>query len=174
MVYISPTQINAQLPAQVAGSAVIVLHTAGGVSDALNISILPVAPAIFLSGTAGPVTGIALIFRATNHDIVTVSNHVHPDDRLTIYLTGMGLTSPEVPSGTPAPADPPASVVVAPVVTLGGVPLFVGFAGLTPGWVGVDQIDVVVPFKGIPTGFDIQLTITQGGFSTSVLVRVVN
>ena len=174
VVYISPTQINAQLPAQVAGSAIIVLHTAGGVSDALNISILPVAPAIFLSGTAGPVTGIALIFRATNHDIVTVSNPVHPDDRLTIYLTGMGLTSPEAPSGTPAPADPPASVVVAPVVTLGGVPLFVGFAGLTPGWVGVDQIDVVVPFKGIPTGFDIPLTITQGGFSTSVLVRVVN
>jgi uncharacterized protein (TIGR03437 family) len=86
----------------------------------------------------------------------------------------MVLTSPEVPSGTPAPADPPASVVVAPVVTLGGVPLFVGFAGLTPGWVGVDQIDVVVPFKGIPTGFDIPLTITQGGFSISVLVRVVN
>jgi uncharacterized protein (TIGR03437 family) len=69
----------------------------------------------------------------------------------------------------------PLSSALLPVtVTLGGANLFVGFAGLAPGFVGVDQINVTVPFKNVPTGFDIPLTITQGGASTTVPVRVLN
>ena len=79
---------------------------------------------------------------------MTVSNPIHSNDHLTIYVTGMGQTLPEVPAGQPAPSDPLAKAVLPPTVTLGGTPLFVDFAGLTPGVVGVDQINVTVPFKG--------------------------
>jgi len=65
-------------------------------------------------------------------------------------------------------------VLVQPVVTLGGVALPVEYAGLTPGTVGVYQINVIVPFKGVPTGFEIPLTVSQGGNSTTIPVRVVN
>jgi len=40
--------------------------------------------------------------------------------------------------------------------------------------VGVYQINALVPFKGVPLGFDIPLTINQGGSSTTIPVRVVN
>jgi uncharacterized protein (TIGR03437 family) len=175
VLYISPTQVNAQLPLHMEGAAaVFVLHTAGGVSDGFSKTILSVAPAAFLSGTAGPMLNIPLVFREANHELVTVSNPVHLNDRLTIYLTGMGITSPEVPSGAMPPADPPASVVVQPSVTLGGVGLPVALACLVPGVAGVNQVSVVVPFRGVPTGFEVPLTVTQGGSSTTLTVRVVD
>jgi uncharacterized protein (TIGR03437 family) len=40
--------------------------------------------------------------------------------------------------------------------------------------VGVYQINAKVPFKNIPSGFDIPLVILQGGASTTVAVRVIN
>jgi uncharacterized protein (TIGR03437 family) len=105
---------------------------------------------------------------------VTVSNPVHPNDLLTIYLTGMGDILPSVPDGAPAPSEPLSTPLLPATVTLGGVSLPVGFAGLTPGLVGVYQINVSVPSRGLPLGFDIPLNITQGGLTTTIPVRVVN
>jgi uncharacterized protein (TIGR03437 family) len=174
MIYVSPTQINAQLPFQMSGNANIVLKTPGGSSDALRTTVLPTAPAVFLSGTAGPVTGIPVIFRSTNGELVTPSNPIHPSDHISIYLTGMGQTMPAVPSGAPAPSDPLSLVLAQPTITLGGVNLPIEYAGLTPGSVGVYQINAAIPFKGLPEGFQIPLTITQGGMTNTTLVRVVN
>lgn len=174
MVFVSPTQINAQLPFQVSGNTDIVLRTPGGTSDALHIVILPAAPAVFHSGTAGPITGIPTVVRATNGELATNSNPLHPNDRITIYLTGMGQTSPAVETGAPAPSDPLSSALLPATVSLGGTNLFIDFAGLVPGGVGLYQINALIPFKGVPTGFDIPLTISQGGGSTTIPVRVVN
>jgi uncharacterized protein (TIGR03437 family) len=172
--FVSPTRINTQLPFGSAGKAEMVLHTPNGVSDTLYVNILPTAPAVFRSGSAGPVADISTVFRAANGQLVTPSNPVHMEDRLTIYLTGMGRTWPEVEDGTPAPASPLSTTLVPPIVTLGGATLPVEYAGLTPGAVGVYQINVIVPFKGVQTGFEIPLTVTQGGNATTTMVRVVN
>jgi uncharacterized protein (TIGR03437 family) len=174
LIYVSPTQINAQMPFQVSGSADVVLRTPGGTSDALRVTILPAAPTVFLAGVAGPVTGIPTIVRSTNGELVTTSNPIHPSDHITIYLTGMGKTTPNVPTGAPAPSAPLATALLAPTVTLGGMSLPVDFAGLTPGSVGLYQINVSIPFKGVPVGFDIPLAISQGGTTNTTLVRVVN
>lgn len=174
MEFVSDTQINAQLPFNAAGNATVVLHTTGGLSDALNITIAPTAPSVFHSGTAGPLSGLPTIVRSVNGEFVTTSNPIHPEDQLTIYLTGMGKTVPDVRTGDSSPAAPLASAAVQPTVTLGGANLSVMFAGLTPGLVGVYQINAQVPLKGIPTGFDIPLTISQGGNSSTLMVRVVN
>lgn len=174
MQFVSPTRINAQLPFTFSGKGELVLHTPTGVSDTLYVNILAAAPSVFRSGAAGPLTNIATIFRAANGYIVTPSNPIHPEDRITIYVTGLGKTWPEVEDGKPAPANPLSSVIVPPNVSLGGVSLPIEFAGLTPGLVGVYQINAIVPFKGVPTGFEVPLTVTQGGNVTTVPVRVVN
>jgi len=104
---------------------------------------------------------------------VTDTNPVHRGDIITIYLTGMGTVNPAAPAGLPAPMDPLAVAIVQPTVTLGGVGLPLYFAGLSPGQVGVYQIDVAVP-ANTPTGLTIPLTINQGGQTTTLNVRVVN
>jgi len=86
----------------------------------------------------------------------------------------MGLTTPDVKSGYPGPTDPLALTQVQPTVFLDGVELPISYSGLAPGQVGVDQINVQVPFSGLPRGMAIPLTITQGNYQTTVNVRVVD
>ena len=172
MLFVSSQQINGQLPANVNGNATMTLRTPGGISDNFYFSILPAAPSIFRSGTAGPETGLATIFRNDNGQLITPTNPIHPGDIIVIYATGMGRTSPFVDSGLAAPAIPLPNTVIAAAVTLGGVPLNVLYAGLVPGEVGVYQVNALVP-QGVPEGMDIPLVVSQAGSSTALSVRVV-
>jgi uncharacterized protein (TIGR03437 family) len=172
VIFVSPSQINGQLPFQVDGNVTMILRTPGGVSDNFNLTILPTAPGVFRNATAGTQQDLPAVYRARNGLLVTASNPVHRGDTISIYLTGLGRTSPAVEAGVPAP-DPPVSVVVAPVVTLAGVDLPVEFAGLSPGSIGVYQINVRVP-PNVPPGLDQALTISQGSSATTLSVRVVD
>ena len=75
-------------------------------------------------------------------------------------------------AGTPAPHEPLAIAVNKPTVQLGGVDLNIFFAGLTPGQIGVYQVNAIVP-RNVPLGFDIPLTVRQGDQITTLSVRVV-
>jgi len=169
---LSPTEINAQLPYQIAGNATVILRTPSAISNGLTISIRAAAPSVFRSGAAGPETGLATVIRAKNNGLVTPSNPIHPDDTIIVYATGLGRTAPPWEAGAAAPSDPLALAVEQPEVTLGGVSLPVLYAGLVPGQVGVYQINAAVP-SWAPLGMEVPLTISQGGYSTSLDVRVV-
>ena len=172
MLFVSSTQINAQLPFQVEGSTTLILRTPGGVSDNFNMTILPAAPSVFRS-TVGGENNVPTVVRSSNNLTVTPSNPIHRGDTITIYLTGMGKTSPAIEAGIPAPNEPLASVLIPPSIDLGGVALPVAFAGLAPGQVGVYQINAVVP-RWVPTGMTVPLNISQTGGATSLPVRVVD
>jgi uncharacterized protein (TIGR03437 family) len=172
MIFASSNKLNAQLPFQVDGNVTMILRTPGGVSDNFNMTILPAAPSVFRSGVAGPQTDVPTVVRAHNNALVTMSNPIHRGDTIVIYLTGMGRTSPAVDSGMPSPAEPLASTLIEPAVSLGGVSLPLLFSGLTPGEVGVYQINAKVP-DWVPTGLSIPLSIAQNSASTSLSVRVV-
>jgi uncharacterized protein (TIGR03437 family) len=172
MLFVSSQQINAQLPFPVEGNTTLRLNTPGGVSDNFNLTILPSAPSVFRASAAGSDIQIPTIVRALNNEMVTPSNPVHRGDTLVIYATGLGRTSPAVDAGVPTPSEPLSSTIVAPTVTIGGVPIQVQFAGLTPGYIGLYQINAVVG-RGVPVGLSVPLNINQGAGATSVSVRVV-
>jgi uncharacterized protein (TIGR03437 family) len=173
MLYASPSQINAQLPLNLSGQATVTLYTPGGTSDDYQLSVQPVAPAIFQSGAAGPLTGIPVVVKASNQQLVTPANPIHSGDVITIYATGLGSTSPQVEAGLAAPFFPLAVTTIPPDVGLGGVPLAVSYAGLAPGEVGVYQINARAPARA-PQGNQVPLTVAQGGVTASVNVRVVD
>jgi uncharacterized protein (TIGR03437 family) len=173
MLYASPSQINAQLPLHLSGQVTLTLYTPGGTSDDYQLNVQPVAPAIFQSGIAGPLTGIPVVVKASNQQLVTPANPIHSGDVITIYATGLGSTSPQIEAGLPAPFAPLAVTTVLPDVRLGGVPLAVLYAGLAPGEVGVYQINARAPARA-PQGDQVALTLTQASVTTSVNVRVVD
>jgi uncharacterized protein (TIGR03437 family) len=150
----------------------MVLYTPGGTSNNLDFTVLPLAPSVFRTGVAGPMHGIPTVVRVKNNLLVTTANPIHRGEKIVIYATGLGLTSPRVATGSAAPANPLAQAIVQPVVSLGGLSLPLSYAGLTPGEVGVYQINAWVP-GWAPTGMQVPLTITQGSFSTTLTVRVI-
>lgn len=173
LMFVSPTQINAQLPYQATGKVTMILNTPGGVSDNFNLTIAPTAPGVFQAQV--PETGDFWpnVVRTDNQLLATDSNPIHPGDELTIYVGGMGQTNPVIDAGVPAPADPVAVPLVAPAVTIGSTALTVSSYSLVPGQIGIYQIAVTVP-KRVPTGLNVPLVITQGTASTTIAVRVVD
>jgi len=164
---VSSGQINAQLPFDVVGSASIVLSTSGGMTKPFSFSPQANAPAIFRTAGDGP-----MIIRTVDGKFITNSTPIHLNEKLIIYLTGMGTTTPSVGAGDGSPSAPPAIAAATPTITLGGASIFVLSAELVPNEVGVYQIEAQVPFHHIPTGSNIPFTITQGSYSTTVKVKV--
>jgi uncharacterized protein (TIGR03437 family) len=146
LVFVSPTQINAQLPYEVtqfdpAFPFPAVVVTSGGVASlaANSATILGSAPGIFQYGTNRAI--------AQNQD-----NSLNASDKpakvgstIIVYVTGGGALDHTVATGAGAPSNPLARVVQPITATIGGQPATVSFAGLTPGFVGLVQVNLVVP-----------------------------
>ncbi|HML15958.1 MAG TPA: hypothetical protein VK419_02995 [Bryobacteraceae bacterium] len=101
-------------------------------------------------------------------------------DILTIYLTGLGLATPNgnpagkaLPTGTNPPID--GSVLyetpTLPTVTIGGIPATVLFSGLVPGYAGEYQIDVQVP-SGVTNGDNVPVVVTMLGASDTTNISI--
>ena len=174
LLFVSAQQLNAQLPFNVGGNVAMSIHTPAGISNNYNFVVNAAAPAIFLSGTAGPETGLATIFRADNGQLVTPTNPLHPNDTVIIYLTGMGPTSPGVAAGLATPMSLLSYVTQTPTLTVGSSNLNVLYAGLVPGYIsGLYQINATLP-SSVTQGESVPLVISQGGSTTTLSVRVVN
>jgi uncharacterized protein (TIGR03437 family) len=174
ILFVSPTQVNAQMPFETIGNVTLTLRTPGGTSDNYNLLVESNAPSVF-QVLAPDKTTVSTVFRNDDGLLVTSSHPIHRkgNEALVIYVTGLGVTSPAVASGMPSPTNPLSIALTAPTVTLGGVSLPVLFYGLAPGEVGVYQINVSVP-GSVPNGFPVPLVISQGSSSTSLAVRVVD
>ena len=79
------------------------------------------------------------------------------------YANGLGPTSNQPASGSPAPTDPNnlADTTTTPVVMIGGVQAQVQFSGLAPGFVGLYQVNAYIP-SGLASGNQ-PITIAIGG-----------
>ena len=171
---VSPSQINAQLPLTVGAAGQLIAYTPGGVSNSFSLgSIQPTAPSVLqVPSGPGSATLVPAVFRAASSLPVNLVDPIHKGDHLIIYASGLGPTTPSVDAGAVSPSNPPAIVLLTPVVTLDGVNCPVTFAGLTPGQIGVYQIDVNVP-QGVTQGLSVALTVSQGTSASTVYVRVV-
>lgn len=101
-------------------------------------------------------------------------------DYLVIYITGLGVTTPNGdPNGKPLAtgAVPPADGSVLyetptqPTVTIGGIATKVLYSGLAPGFPGEYQLDVQVP-SGVVNGDDIPVVVTMAGNSDTATVSI--
>src|SRR6202000_3092132 len=88
---------------------------------------------------------------------------------VTIWVNGAGEVSPALKTayspGTTALTAYPKPVLPLSV-TVGGIPCFVVFEGITPGLVGVTQVNLVVP-PGLTPGLQ-PVVVTVGGVASPV------
>jgi len=170
--YSSAGQINAQVPIELLANsnlqAVIKLNLPGiaAITVPETIALDSVRPGIFLAdATQGVVVDI-------QNRLVNASAPAAANDVVVIYATGLGATNPQAETGKAAPSSPPGVVVVTPVVTIGGRTATVEFAGLTPGFVGLNQINVRIP-TGVTPGSNVPLIVSQNGIPSNTVIMAV-
>ena len=171
LLYVSPTQINAQVPLELAGSTLttvqVLLNGVSGPGAVLTMS--PTGPGIFAVNQAG--TGRGAVLHSSSHGAVTSSDPARPSEFLEVYMNGLGATTPSVGTGQAASSNPVSVAVLQPTATLGGVAARVSFAGLAPGFVGLYQVNIEVPANA-PPGEDQLLLISNGVSSNPVTVSI--
>jgi uncharacterized protein (TIGR03437 family) len=148
---VTPWQINAQLPAWVPeGAATFQVRFAdGSASNIATEQVLSSAPQVLtLPNEPYPDCQSAVFHAGTGIQ----ANQLHPataGEIVEIYAIGLGPTDPMVLPGMPAPASPPAMAIGPTTVSmsdrLNDVDAPVLFAGLTPGLIGLYQVNVKVP-----------------------------
>ena len=166
--YASSQQINFQIPYDAgSGPAEIRVERDGQRGNAVSADIAVRAPRILrFIGDYGIIVNQDGTFPMPPIPNVAC-RPARAGDALTVYAIGLGPTSPVVESGVASPADPLAYASPVPSVTFGGglsgaastvTPLF---AGLTPGLVGLFQINVIVP-SDAPKGPSVPFYLLQG------------
>ncbi|MEQ1883423.1 MAG: hypothetical protein ABL967_00050 [Bryobacteraceae bacterium] len=170
---VSPTESVAQLPFTVSGAAALVVRSPGGISSPFPITVATTAPAIFHTAETPEGSGLPAIYRDDNGAPVMFSNPIHPNTEFSIYMTGLGATSPAAPLGDRTPAGVAYNAIQVPAITLGSQSIPVTSAALLPGESSVVyQIKAKVPGQVQP-GKTVPLTIQGGGVTTTLTVRVV-
>ncbi len=166
ILYVTPYQINFQVPWETNGAnANVVVTVNGRTSAALSVPVQTAAPGLFVSST-----GQAAVQNADS-STNTPANPAKVGSTITAYFTGTGPVTPAVADGAAAPKSPAAAVTSATGATIGGSAAQIIFAGLSPGFVGLGQMDIVVP-SGLKTGtYPLVLSIA-GEVSNSAPVSV--
>ena len=129
VLYASPTQINIQMPYEVSGQVTLKVTTPNGTASS-QVNVVPVAPSI-LAAISGS-------------NLNSSANPVSQGGFVTLYLTGLGAPAGSVGTGQAAPGA--AMPMSAPVqVMVGNSMIQPQYAGLAPGFAGVDQVNFQVP-----------------------------
>jgi uncharacterized protein (TIGR03437 family) len=165
LLYVSSGQLNFQMPFANPGAALLGVERDTIDSGTFSVQIAATAPGIF---TLPENQGAIL-----NQDY-TVNDPGVPaklGTTVMIFATGGGAVTPPVAAGQAAPVTPLSSTPQNPTVTIGGLPAYVAFSGLAPGYAGLWQINVVVP-QSAPKGDDIPVQVVFGSASNTVTMAI--
>lgn len=156
--YVSPAQINFQVPYGVAlGGAAVIVTNGSTAGNTIQVPVTATAPGIFQYGANRGVV------QNQDYSLNGSANPAAAGSTIIVYLTGIGVTNPAVADGATAPGGPLAIPLAAAAATIGGAAAVVQFIGLTPGNVGLAQANVQVPT--VATG-DQPLVISLNGVAS--------
>jgi len=141
LVFVSPGQINAQVPYETAEAQTVpVTVTVGGVTSApVHVAVTGAAPGIFQFGQRRAVVQNA------DYSVNTADNPAAANSYVIAYLTGAGRVDNTVATGAAAEAEPLSRPRGPVTATIADMPADVAFGGLTPGFVGLLQVNLKVP-----------------------------
>lgn len=169
---VSPGQIVCVVPyaTETASYGKIIVTNNGIASNPVTVFTETAAPGIFTVGQNGIGDGATV---HANNSLVTSANPAKFGETVTVYLTGLGAVTPAVADGTAAPSKPLALAVNQIDVFVEGVKAPVTYAGLAPGFVGLYQINFVVPTT--PDQGEVFLDIsdnTSGAYASQATIPV--
>jgi len=137
LLYVSSTQINAQVRYDMEGSGALRVTTPSGGGE-IALTLQETAPAIFLVGRFPAVTRLS-------GGLISPTSPAAPGEAVCAYVTGLGRPDVDVQPGQAAPISPLALALAPVQVLMGDQAISPLFAGLTPGFAGLYQVNFILP-----------------------------
>jgi uncharacterized protein (TIGR03437 family) len=152
--YVSPTQLDVQVPGGLSGSVPVTVTLNGSQSASFMTTLLPSAPSLFVYPA-----GSLLYAAATHADgsligdpaVTPGATKASPGETIVLYVNGLDSSTSGMIISTPVP-------YASPVVTVGSMNASVTFAGLVAA--GEFQVNVMLP-AGLAAGND-PITVAVG------------
>jgi uncharacterized protein (TIGR03437 family) len=162
LLYVSPTQVNVQVPWELQGqtSAFVKVTIDYSPGNVVTIPIQTFAPAFYTYSSQ-------VVALDTNYVLIGQSHPAVPGQYVQLYVNGLGPVTNQPASGDPASAtgNPLCKTTNPVTVTIGGQTVTASFAGLAPGFAGLYQVNFQVP-AGLAAGSQ-PITMTIGGVTSS-------
>jgi len=151
---IAPGTIQFVVPDDIPpGSASVVVSQNGAMTNSAPVAVEAATPYV-----------LAVVH--SSGSLVTQAASIVPGETISLYTTGLGATSSDLPIGAVAPLDSLVTTSATPQVLLSDVPLNVAFSGLAPGFVGLYVINATVPSTFVPGNSPLSIAVTVAGQST--------
>jgi uncharacterized protein (TIGR03437 family) len=164
--YISPGQINLIAPPTSAGPVAVTVTNASLTSAAFTVTSNEYSPALFSwPGNQAVATHLNFSYAVKAGTFTGIATTpAKPGETIILWGTGLGPTTPAAPVGSLAPVTQTDDTSTLPTVTLNNAPVTVLGAALSPGAVGLYQVDIQVP-SSIADG-DYPLQVSIGGMTS--------
>jgi uncharacterized protein (TIGR03437 family) len=165
LLFAGPSQVNAQIPFELDPDSEfqIELRRGSALATPQTVIVSQARPGVFSVDQSGAGQGHIYIARANGtQTLAGAATPAVAGDIVIIYANGLGRTNPPVPAGQATPFTNLSPLVNPATVTIGGRNAAIQFAGLVPGFVGLYQINTVVP-AGVTPSNAVPVVITVAG-----------
>ncbi|MCW5981804.1 MAG: hypothetical protein KIT09_27205 [Bryobacteraceae bacterium] len=181
LLFVSPAQINAQVPWDVlpsgstAGPAAVSVMRGGSVVAQGTVQVAPASPGIFALQAGDKLLAVSVnadgsLTQAAGAVPGMACRAARAGDTIILYANALGAVSPAAQSGNNS-MDALRMTTSVPQVLIGGRAATVAFSGLSPQFVGVNQLNVVVP-AGVAASSYAPVQIVAGGITSSDRVTI--
>ena len=152
LIYVSPSQINVQIPWELQGqaSAQIKVTISDTQGPLYTLPLTNFSPAFFEYTETGTTRLLLAALDSANRPISS-THPAQPGQVVQLYANGLGPVDNQPPTGEPASASPLSHTLTLPAVTIAGQAATVQFSGLAPGFPGLYQVNVEIP-ASVPSG----------------------
>lgn len=173
--YVSPGQINAQVPNKASNRPTVVVTTTAGSSDPVSTGGSGSLGLFTANGTGCGQGAILNVAQDGALSLNTPQNSAAPGSYVAVYGTGLpsDYLYPALPDGAPAPSDPPISYSERPGVYVRDQVAWLGIVSAyrAPTLVGVDQYNVQLS-ADVPQGCQLPLRVADPYWTSSQPVLV--
>jgi uncharacterized protein (TIGR03437 family) len=155
--YVSPGQINVQIPFELKSSEQyqVIVNANGALTPPQPIQLTQANP-----GLDTFPDGSLVAVHASDGTLISATSPAQRGEYVVLFLLGLGATDNPVTTGDSSSGTVLARVTVPPTITMNSNPVPISFAGLTPGFVGLYQVNTQIPDN--QPGGNVVVSVSQG------------
>jgi uncharacterized protein (TIGR03437 family) len=168
LLFVSPAQINAQLPSElVDGNYTLLVQQTGQPDVSGQLTVSRDAPGVFTQANAQQVPLVLALHQ--DGTMVTFDAPAIHGETISLYGTGFGPYATTIVDGFFVPATPPVDLSDSVTLNVGALVETPVFAGAAPGMVGMTLVQMKIT-DDIPSGTTVNLTVTVNAKQSTMVV----